>query len=139
MLWTESIPAPEEYFEVCAGPWPPVPCDVLTEATMEDVAINRRPVTIRQCVDAFNRDRIPELVERKYAKMARDAFVFFRGTAHLFWEDWPSAAQGLDDAPLAWSCGDLHLENFGSYRGDNGLSYFDLNDFDDASLAPATR
>lgn len=34
---------------------------------------------------------------------------------------------------------DLHLENFGSYRGDNGLAHFDLNDFDDAALAPATR
>jgi uncharacterized protein (DUF2252 family) len=109
------------------------------EAAMEGAAIDRRSVSIRQRIDAFNRTRIPELVERKYEKMASDAFVFFRGTAHLFWEDWPSAAHGLDDAPLAWSCGDLHLENFGSYRGDNGLAYFDLNDFDDAALAPATR
>jgi len=72
--------------------------------------------------------------------MSRDPFVFFRGTAHLFWEDWVSmGGEALDDAPLAWCCGDLHLENFGSYRGDNGLAYFDLNDFDEAALAPATR
>src|SRR5215831_9679561 len=98
-----------------------------------------RPTSVRARIDAYNGDRIPELVERKYEKMAKDPFVFFRGTAHLFWEDWPSAAHGLDDAPLAWSCGDLHLENFGSYRGENRLAYFDLNDFDDAALAPATR
>ena len=35
-------------------------------------------------------------------------------------------------------CGDLHLENFGVYKGDNRLSYFDLNDFDEAALAPFT-
>jgi uncharacterized protein (DUF2252 family) len=37
-----------------------------------------------------------------------------------------------------WVCGDLHLENFGSYKGDNRLVYFDINDFDEGCLAPAT-
>ena len=97
-----------------------------------------RPVWKR--IEAFNRGRRPELIARKYRAMSRDPFVFFRGTAHLFWEDWASmGGTALDDAPLAWCCGDLHLENFGSYRGDNGLAYFDLNDFDEAALAPATR
>ena len=91
-------------------------------------------------INAFNRGRRPELVARKYHEMSRNPFVFFRGTAHLFWEDWRSVGgDALDNAPLAWCCGDLHLENFGSYRGDNGLTYFDINDFDDAALAPATR
>lgn len=40
---------------------------------------------------------------------------------------------------MTWVCGDLHLENFGSYKGDNRLVYFDLNDFDEAALAPANR
>jgi uncharacterized protein (DUF2252 family) len=31
----------------------------------------------------------------------------------------------------------LHLENFGTYKGDNRLVYFDLNDFDEACVAPA--
>lgn len=39
---------------------------------------------------------------------------------------------------MTWACGDLHLENFGSYKGDNRLVYFDINDFDEAALAPAT-
>jgi uncharacterized protein (DUF2252 family) len=30
------------------------------------------------------------------------------------------------------------VENFGTFKGDNGLVYFDLNDFDDAMLAPLT-
>jgi uncharacterized protein (DUF2252 family) len=42
-----------------------------------------------------------------------------------------------DRSPRAWICGDLHLENFGSYKGDNRLTYFDINHFGEAALAPA--
>ncbi len=38
--------------------------------------------------------------------------------------------------PLVWCCGDLHLENFGTYKADNRLAYFDITDFDEAALAP---
>jgi uncharacterized protein (DUF2252 family) len=86
----------------------------------------------------FNRHREPERLALKYQAMRASPFAFFRGTAHLFWADWPEG-EALDEAPAAWACGDLHLENFGSYRGDNGLAYFDLNDFDEAALAPAPR
>jgi uncharacterized protein (DUF2252 family) len=68
--------------------------------------------------------------------MTENAFRFFRGTCHLFYEDL-AAAKPLPLSPLAWICGDLHLENFGSFRGETGLVYFDLNDFDEALLAPA--
>src|SRR6202166_307112 len=69
--------------------------------------------------------------------MSQNAFRFFRGTCHLFYEDL-SKQNPLYQYPLTWICGDLHLENFGSYKGDNRLVYFDLNDFDEALLAPAT-
>ena len=85
----------------------------------------------------FNADREPERLAIKYQKMRTSAFAFFRGTCHLFYEDWTKGGP-LDAAPLAWLSGDLHLENFGSYKGDNRLGYFDLNDFDEAYLAPAT-
>ena len=65
--------------------------------------------------------------------------AFLRSSAHLFWEDWPTDRTLLDDAPRTWSCGDLHIENFGTYRGDNRLTYFDINDFDEAALAPKPR
>jgi uncharacterized protein (DUF2252 family) len=88
-------------------------------------------------IQAFNADREPERLALKYQRMRASAFAFFRGTAHLFYEDWTKGGP-LDAAPLAWLSGDLHLENFGSYKGDNRLGYFDLNDFDEAYLAPAT-
>lgn len=88
-------------------------------------------------VAAFNADREPERVEMKYRLIADNPFAFLRGTCHLFYRDFP-ADRLLNSAPPAWICGDLHLENFGTYKGDNRLSYFDLNDFDEAVLAPAS-
>jgi uncharacterized protein (DUF2252 family) len=93
---------------------------------------------IVQRIESYNAGRIPARLTMKYDAMRADPFVFFRGTAHLFWDDWARDAGELADAPLTWACGDLHLENFGSFRGDNRLVYFDLNDFDEAALAPAT-
>lgn len=88
-------------------------------------------------VAAYNKGRDPERLALKYRKMASDALAFYRGTAHLFYEDWPGDS-ALRNAPLAWLCGDLHLENFGTYRADNRLIYFDCNDFDEGCLGPVT-
>src|SRR5215468_1165854 len=85
----------------------------------------------------FNEGRDERLLKLKYKAMRADVFAFFRGSCHLFYEDWPKRT-ALNDAPPVWSCGDLHLENFGSYNGDNRLVYFDINDFDEAALAPCT-
>src|ERR1700722_19731643 len=86
---------------------------------------------------AFNEARIPAMRPLKYRLMQENAFWFFRGTCHLFYEDL-AVADGFPRGPLGWICGDLHLENFGSYRSDNDQVYFDLNDFDEAILAPVT-
>lgn len=88
-------------------------------------------------IKMFNSDRVPELVQLKYAAMAEDAFRFYRGACHLFYEDLV-AKQDWEDPTRAWICGDLHPENFGTYKGDNRVVYFDLNDFDESVLAPVT-
>jgi uncharacterized protein (DUF2252 family) len=87
-------------------------------------------------IEAFNEGRIPEILKVKYKLMQGDVFRFFRGSSHLFYEDLEKN-NPLPPSPLTWICGDLHLENFGSFKGDNRLVYFDLNDFDDAVQAPA--
>lgn len=89
-------------------------------------------------IERFNAGREPERLAIKYREMRKSPFAFFRGTAHLFWEDLYARRKAMPDSPLVWACGDLHLENFGSFQGDNGLSYFDLNDFDESAIAPAT-
>ncbi|HEY4154847.1 MAG TPA: DUF2252 family protein [Puia sp.] len=91
---------------------------------------------ISERIVLFNKDRLSRIVQLKYEAMAENLFRFYRGTNHLFYEDLQKAAS-LPESPLAWICGDLHLENFGSYKSDNRLVYFDLNDFDEGILAPA--
>jgi len=85
----------------------------------------------------YNAKRDPERLQRKYVAMRHDPFTFLRGTCHLFYEQLPDA-KWLAKAPPVWVCGDLHLENMGSYKGDNRLVYFDLNDFDEGALAPSS-
>ena len=92
---------------------------------------------IVEAIIEFNRGRDPRRLRLKYAAMQASAFAFLRGTCHLFYADLPADGV-LRQAPLAWISGDLHLENFGAYRGDNRLVYFDLNDFDEACLAPCS-
>lgn len=85
----------------------------------------------------YNAGRDPERLLLKYRAITSNAFSFLRGTCHLFFEQLPEHPL-LQDAPAAWICGDLHLENLGSYKGDNRLVYFDMNDFDEAILAPCS-
>lgn len=91
--------------------------------------------SVYERIMAFNKDRLPDIVQLKYVGMAENVYRFFRGTCHLFYEDF-CKAEHIPDSPLTWICGDLHLENYGSYKGDNRLVYFDLNDFDESVLAP---
>ena len=91
---------------------------------------------VRQ-IQYFNAGRDPERLELKYRAMRASPFAFLRGTCHLFYARLPRGGV-FKTAPLVWVCGDLHLENFGSYKGDNRLVYFDVNDFDESALAPAS-
>ena len=84
-----------------------------------------------------NKGRDPERLRLKLQNLRRDPFSFFRGTAPLFYRTW-AAPKSFTTAPKVLACGDLHLENFGSYKGDNRLVYFDLSDFDEGCVAPLT-
>ena len=85
----------------------------------------------------FNQSRDPHFLPFKYKLMASSAFRFFRGSCHLFYEDL-ATQQTWKDHTLSWICGDLHVENFGSYRSRHQVVYFDLNDFDESTLAHPT-
>lgn len=88
-------------------------------------------------IATFNAGRDASRLALKYTAMRNNSFSFLRGTAHLFHARLIDL--GIDAAgPPAWLCGDLHLENFGTYLGGNGLTYFDINDFDECALAPCS-
>lgn len=84
---------------------------------------------------AFNKHLSEERRGQKFDAMSQNLLRFYRGTYHLFY-DRLSEMEPLRDNTSVWICGDLHLENFGSFRGDDGLVYFDINDFDEAVKAP---
>jgi uncharacterized protein (DUF2252 family) len=93
--------------------------------------------SVAQSILDDNRGREPERLRRKFRLLRADPYAFYRGTSQLFYRNLPRNAV-LAAAPALLVCGDLHLENFGAYKGDNRLAYFDLNDFDEAALAPFT-
>ncbi|MGI8547928.1 MAG: DUF2252 domain-containing protein [Gemmatimonadaceae bacterium] len=92
-------------------------------------------------ITTFERGRDPALLARKYAAMRQSPFAFMRGACHLFYATLSSAPEfspnfSLGGAPRTWLSGDLHVENFGTYKGDNRLTYFDVTDFDESVLGP---
>ena len=90
-----------------------------------------------EAIAQWNANLSPELVQEKYRRMRADLFAFFRGTNHLFADDWRSL-QPADPGPSVWLCGDLHPKNFGCFRSDDGTTVFDINDFDEAIIAPCS-
>jgi len=90
---------------------------------------------IPEKIKNYNKGRLPDLLALKYKAMREDRYRFFRAVPDLFYEDVP-ANSFLHHSPDIWLCGDLHLENLGSYKGDNRVAYFDINDFDECLLGP---
>jgi uncharacterized protein (DUF2252 family) len=95
------------------------------------------PLTVINEIIRFNQDRKPKRVRIKLQRMATSAFAFFRGTDHLFARAWPTL-KPPDLGPAVWISGDLHLENFGAYQTDDGDFRYDINDFDEALIAPCS-
>ncbi len=85
-------------------------------------------------INEYNAEIPAPLHELKWRAMKESPFRFYRGTCHLFAEDFIKLYK-YKPKVKTWICGDLHFENFGSYKGENRLVYFDLNDFDEAILA----
>ncbi|SIO36022.1 Uncharacterized conserved protein, DUF2252 family [Singulisphaera sp. GP187] len=93
--------------------------------------------SILEAILEFNHDRKPKRVRLKLQRMDENPFAFFRGTDHLFACSWLEY-QPPDVGPPVLICGDLHLENFGAYEAEDGEILFDINDFDEALVAPVS-
>ncbi len=81
--------------------------------------------------DAATPDHLREL---KWKALKENPFRFYRGTCHLFAEDFAKIYK-FKPKVKTWISGDLHFENFGAYKGDNRQVYFDITDYDEAILA----
>jgi Uncharacterized protein conserved in bacteria (DUF2252) len=74
----------------------------------------------------------------KHEQMAAALFPFFRATFYRWLQVWPQVCARLDDVPHLLSVGDLHVENFGTWRDCEGRLVWGVNDFDEACVYPYT-
>ena len=59
---------------------------------------------------------IPSDVKLKHRNMALSAFPFLRATFYRWAQWWPVVCPELARAPQVLAVGDLHVENFGTWR-----------------------
>lgn len=75
-----------------------------------------------------------EQIKEKDRKMSEGAFPFLRGTFYRWAELWPETCPKLagrrEDTVMA--IGDLHIENFGTWRDAEHRLVWGVNDFDEA-------
>jgi len=82
-------------------------------------------------------DLVPDDLARKHERMREDAFVFFRAT-YFRWLDRVSDIAPQLDGPRIACVGDLHIENFGTWRDAEGRLVWGVNDFDESEELPYT-
>lgn len=70
----------------------------------------------------------------KHQRMAEAIFPFFRATFYRWAQLWPQVCPELAKAPRVLGVGDLHVENFGTWRDIEGRLVWGVNDFDEAAL-----
>jgi uncharacterized protein (DUF2252 family) len=68
----------------------------------------------------------------KHRHMAEAAFPFFRATFYRWLQLWPEVCADLVRAPQVLGVGDLHIENFGTWRDEEGRLIWGVNDLDEA-------
>ena len=78
-------------------------------------------------------------LKKKRKKMRKGtAFQFLRAT-YWRWADTIAATVGkVADAPDVLAVGDIHLENFGTWRDREGRLVWGVNDYDEAAVMPYT-
>jgi hypothetical protein len=81
---------------------------------------------------------IPADVDHKHELMADAPFPFLRATFYRWAQVWPQLAPKSADAPIVLGIGDLHVENFGTWRDSEGRLIWGINDFDEACPIPYT-
>ena len=81
-------------------------------------------------------DVVKKDIKEKQHQMKKSAFIFLRATYFRWAKKIPTLCPELMDAPQLLSVGDLHLENFGTWRDADGRLVWGVNDFDEAAIMP---
>jgi uncharacterized protein (DUF2252 family) len=73
----------------------------------------------------------------KMSTMAGDAFDFYRGTDHIFYQDMatlPASSYATTQTGYTWIGGDAHIGNFGAWQDSGSNNVFSVDDFDEGYL-----
>jgi hypothetical protein len=68
--------------------------------------------------------------------MKDSLFAFLRGTFYRWAALWQDTCPDLAEAPRLLAVGDLHVENFGTWRDTEGRLIWGVNDFDEVARMP---
>lgn len=81
-------------------------------------------------------DVVADDIKAKHKLMKTNTFMFLRATYFRWAGQIGKLCPDLMDAPKVLSVGDLHLENFGTWRDGDGRFVWGVNDFDEAAVMP---
>ena len=104
-------------------------------------ATNHSFVEVTRAYEAWRESRIPTVeadLATKHEKLASSPFALLRGTYYRFLGRFGELLPDLAKAPNAIAVGDLHVENFGTWRDRDGRLAWGVNDFDEIDLLPYT-
>src|SRR5580692_10063180 len=82
---------------------------------------------------------IPADLQLKHAQMSSALFPFMRATYYRWAQIFPEVCGELASAPAVLGVGDLHVENFGTWRDSEGRLIWGINDFDETWRLPYTH
>src|SRR2546422_8279978 len=92
--------------------------------------------------EAWLAERIPLVkadLELKHHAMSAGIFPFLRATFYRWAARWRALVGDVAAAPTVLAVGDLHVENFGTWRDAEGRLGWGVNDFDEAGPLPYTN
>lgn len=95
--------------------------------------------TLTQRYEAWLAEQIPVVradLVRKHHEMRDDRFRFLRGTYYLWLVRLQELLPEVLDTAEGITVGDLHVENFGTWRDRSGVRRWGVNDFDELGRAP---
>ena len=69
----------------------------------------------------------------KHQLMRGSVFTFLRATFYRWASLWQETCPDLDKGPRVLAVGDLHVENFGTWRDTEGRLVWGVNDFDEVA------
>ena len=78
-------------------------------------------------------------LQLKHERMRESPFVFLRATFYRWLQLWPKLCPREANAHAVLSVGDVHTENFGTWRDAEGRLAWGINDVDEACVLPYTN